>query len=163
MRALIPAGIEALPGTAEAIPLADASVDAVTVAQAFQWFRAEQALAEIGRVLRPGGVLALVANLRDESDPLQQAFAETLARHRAHPVVQADLDAVRPVEIRRFEHVHELRSNDLPLLAASESSIATLDDGARASALAEIAALVPPGADIRLRYVTEVRIRSGGT
>lgn len=158
MRAMIPAWIETLAGTAEAIPLPDASVDAVTVAQAFQWFDAELALAEIGRVLRPVGALALVVNFRDESDPLQRAFAETLARHRAHPQMQADLDAVGPVEIRRFEHVHELRGEDLPLLAASESSIATLGDDARASALSEMAALVPPGSNVRLRYVTEVRI-----
>jgi ubiquinone/menaquinone biosynthesis C-methylase UbiE len=58
--------VDVLDGTAESIPLPDESLDAVTVAQAFHWFRADEALAEIGRVLRPGGRLAIVFNERDE-------------------------------------------------------------------------------------------------
>ncbi|MGH9247069.1 MAG: class I SAM-dependent methyltransferase [Acidimicrobiales bacterium] len=61
--------LEVLAGTAEVIPLADGSADAVTVAQAFHWFDAGQALDEIHRVLRPGGGLALIWNMRDESEP----------------------------------------------------------------------------------------------
>jgi SAM-dependent methyltransferase len=48
-------------GTAEAIPLEDGSVAAVTVADGFHWFEPEDALAEIARVLRPSGGLALLA------------------------------------------------------------------------------------------------------
>jgi SAM-dependent methyltransferase len=47
-------------GLAEAIPLEDGSVAAVTVADGFHWFEPAGALAEIGRVLRPGGGLALL-------------------------------------------------------------------------------------------------------
>jgi ubiquinone/menaquinone biosynthesis C-methylase UbiE len=57
--------VEILSGSAEAVPLADASVDVVTIAQAFHWFANERALAEIHRVLRPGGGLALIWNRRD--------------------------------------------------------------------------------------------------
>ncbi len=63
----------ALPGVplarcvAEAIAWRDHSVDMITVGQGFHWFDAERALAEAARVLRPGGVLALVWNVRDES------------------------------------------------------------------------------------------------
>ncbi|HEY4375539.1 MAG TPA: class I SAM-dependent methyltransferase [Acidimicrobiales bacterium] len=57
--------IEVHDGTAEHIPLPDSSVDAVVVAQAFHWFDPEVALAEIARVLRPGGGLGLVWNERD--------------------------------------------------------------------------------------------------
>src|SRR5690606_27842380 len=57
--------VSALQGRAEAIPLEDASVDAVLVGQAFHWFDREAALPEIARVLRPGGVLAALWNLED--------------------------------------------------------------------------------------------------
>ena len=56
----------ALLGTAEQIPLPDNSVDAVLVAQAWHWFDLDRAVAEVARVLRPGGRLGLVWNTRDE-------------------------------------------------------------------------------------------------
>lgn len=59
--------VRALAGTAEAIPLPDASVDAVVCAQAFHWFATATALTEIRRVLRPGGRLGLIWNARDET------------------------------------------------------------------------------------------------
>ena len=59
--------VAALPGTAESIPLPDASVDVVACAQAFHWFSTHAALAEIHRVLKPGGKLLLVWNVRDET------------------------------------------------------------------------------------------------
>jgi len=62
-------GVLSLAGTADAIPLPDASFDAVTSAQAFHWFATPAALAEIGRVLKPGGALGLIWNVRDESVP----------------------------------------------------------------------------------------------
>ncbi len=61
--------VRALAGTATAIPLPDASVDAVVCAQAFHWFATSEALDEILRVLKPGGKLGLVWNLRDASVP----------------------------------------------------------------------------------------------
>jgi SAM-dependent methyltransferase len=53
-------------GTAEHIPLPDNSIDAVLVAQAWHWFDPDRATAEIARVLRPGGRLGLLWNVRDE-------------------------------------------------------------------------------------------------
>ncbi len=66
LREVLP-DVEVLDGTAENLPFADGSLDAVTVAQAFHWFRTDEALAEIIRVLRPGGGLAVAFNRRDES------------------------------------------------------------------------------------------------
>ena len=59
--------LRALAGTAQAMPLVDAQADAVLCAQAFHWFANDAALAEIHRVLKPGGRLGLVWNVRDES------------------------------------------------------------------------------------------------
>lgn len=59
--------VKAVAGTAQSIPLPDCSVDAVICAQSFHWFATAEALAEIHRVLKPGGALGLVWNVRDES------------------------------------------------------------------------------------------------
>lgn len=60
-------GVRAIEGTAEAIPLPAESVDAIVCAQAFHWFANHRALAEMHRVLKPGGMLGLIWNVRDES------------------------------------------------------------------------------------------------
>jgi len=67
--------VERRVGTAEELPLEDASVDAVTCGQAWPWVDAARGAAEVARVLRPGGVLALMWNLRDESEPWVVAFS----------------------------------------------------------------------------------------
>jgi SAM-dependent methyltransferase len=71
--------IRALEGTAESIPLPDASLDAIVCAQAFHWFATAAALAEMHRVLKPGGRLGLVWNGRDMSVPWVAAI-DTLLR-----------------------------------------------------------------------------------
>jgi SAM-dependent methyltransferase len=76
--------------TAEALPFQAASLDAITVAQAFHWFDAEAALEEFHRVLRPGGRLGLLWNARDRSEPWVDAVwsiidrVEKRAPWRAH-------------------------------------------------------------------------------
>ncbi|HEV8296989.1 MAG TPA: methyltransferase domain-containing protein [Acidimicrobiales bacterium] len=69
-------------GSAERIPFGDASVDAVTVAQAFHWFDTTRAVAEIARVLRPGGGVALVWNRRLLDAPVQKVIEAIVAPHR---------------------------------------------------------------------------------
>jgi SAM-dependent methyltransferase len=66
LREAVP-GVRAVEGRAEAMPLPDASADAVVAAQAYHWFDHSVALPEIARVLRPGGRLGVIWNLRDES------------------------------------------------------------------------------------------------
>lgn len=53
------------PGTGEAIPVPDASLDAVVCTQGFQWFATAAPLTEIRRVLRPASMLGLIWNVRD--------------------------------------------------------------------------------------------------
>lgn len=65
LRHRLPA-VEALSGAAEAVPMPDRSVDAVLVGQAWHWFDAERARAEITRVLCTGGVLAVLRNGEDD-------------------------------------------------------------------------------------------------
>ena len=69
MRALVDPRATGLAGTAERVPLADASVDGVLVGQAWHWFDPASAEAEVRRVLRPGGTLGLLWDLLDDGVP----------------------------------------------------------------------------------------------
>jgi SAM-dependent methyltransferase len=83
MRAQLAAAVpkaEPIAAGAEAIPLPDDSVDAATAGQSFHWFRLDQAVPELHRVLRPGGGVGLVWNERDPDDPLQRELSELLRR-----------------------------------------------------------------------------------
>ncbi len=70
MRARLEADLPAvtpLSGNAQNVALPDASLDAVLCAQAFHGFDTRETLDEFHRVLKPGGRLGLVWNVRDES------------------------------------------------------------------------------------------------
>ncbi len=75
--------IDARDGSAEAIPVESGSADTVVAAQAFHWFEHERALGEIYRVLRPGGHLVTVWNVRDEAIPWMQAYTNIVGRFAA--------------------------------------------------------------------------------
>jgi SAM-dependent methyltransferase len=81
LSSVVPAA-EVLEGTAEQMPLPDSSAGAVTVAQAFHWFRGAEALAEIHRVLVPQGRLGLIWNRRDMDQPVQSELAGVMKDHR---------------------------------------------------------------------------------
>ena len=108
--------VEAMDGTAEAMPLEDASVDAVVVAQAFHWFDGDRAVPEIRRVLRGRGRLGLIWNARDEapawSRRLTEIFDELAGprdpryKHGAWRSAFEGSDAFTPFEHRTFEHTH---------------------------------------------------------
>ncbi|MDJ0395356.1 class I SAM-dependent methyltransferase [Rhodococcus sp. G-MC3] len=68
LRTAVP-GIPTYVGTAESLPLDDGTVDAVVLGQAWHWVDPGEGSTEIGRVLRPGGVLGLIWNVRDDSVP----------------------------------------------------------------------------------------------
>ena len=98
LRTAVP-GVEALQGSAEAIPLEDHSVDAVAAGQAFHWFDREQVLPELRRVLRPRGGLGLLWNWEDAGDPIGARLAEILGH--------ADGFHHDPPDPRYFEPVDE--------------------------------------------------------
>jgi SAM-dependent methyltransferase len=158
----------AIEGTAEAIPVPDRSVDAVTVAQAFHWFRAEEALSEIHRVLRPGGGLALVWNVRDEADPLHAAASGLIRplegdvprRHRRdwREVVDAS-GLFTPCQRTTFDHEQLVDEDGFVERFTSISFVAAAPPAARAEIEARLRDLArETGTPIRLPYVTELYV-----
>ncbi|WP_312870387.1 class I SAM-dependent methyltransferase [Streptomyces himalayensis] len=73
----------ALDGTAESIPLPDASMDAVLVAEAWHWVETRRAIPEVARVLVPGWVLGLAWNVNDEGDDWSAQLGRTVRRRRS--------------------------------------------------------------------------------
>ena len=156
-------GVEALAGKAEAIPLPDASVDAVTCAQAFHWFAADEALREMWRVLRTGGGVGLIWNLRDESDPFQAELTAIVGESdRGWNVEDFFLDAVArsglfgEVACRACTHEQLLPRSQLVERVASMSAVATLGERAREVVYGRVEALASTAPDpLRIAYVTE--------
>lgn len=164
-------GVEAVGGTAEAIALPNASVDAIAVAQAFHWFDAIRALSEMHRVLRPGGRAALVFNRRDESVPWVRAMGEAIRRLSgdAPQVAAGDwrealgLSALfGPWQALSFRHVQRLTPDGVLDRAASVSYVAAAEPARRAAVLEEVRAALAAdpatagAAEVELPYDTEV-------
>ena len=144
-------------GTAEAIPLSDGSVDAVFAAQAFHWFANDAAVGEIARVLRPGGVFALVWNEPDEErpSPLPEEY-ETYIRelHTAGMSIFEDAPPWQEVigcgpfgEVHEaaVPHDHVLDREGLLDNARSVSWVATLPDDERKAVLLRLDELLTDG------------------
>jgi SAM-dependent methyltransferase len=163
MRAAIGPSARALDGTAEAIPLEDAGADAVTVGQAFHWFDGPAALAEIERVLRPGGALALVWNRRaSESSSVWAAVTELIAPYRGDAPSHGsgawrEAFAGRPLTEQRFEFTQRLDADGLADRVGSTSFVAALDDADREPLLARVRALAAEG-PVDVPYVCELHV-----
>jgi SAM-dependent methyltransferase len=163
MRAAIGPTARALDGTAEAMPLPDDSADAVTVGQAFHWFDGRKALAEIERVLRPGGAQALVWNRRPtESSELHAAISEIIAPYRGDAPAHAsgawrEAFAGRELTERRVHFTQRLDADGLADRVGSTSFIAALDDAEREPLLARVRALAPDG-PVDVPYECEIHV-----
>ncbi len=148
---------QALSGTAEAIPLDDDAVDAVLVGEAFHWFATAETLAEIARVLRPGGTLAILFNQVDGDfePPLPEAFWDA---YRAGAIEKPPEQTVRtglwkapfpgpfePLVEASFPNPVAVDRVAILAQAASWSMIGALPEPERADLLARLAELLPDG------------------
>jgi SAM-dependent methyltransferase len=166
LRRAVPAA-DAVRGGAEAIPLEDASVDGITVAQAFHWFRHDEALPELRRVLRPNGGVALIWNARDQDVPvtwsLNELIADFVPPERAAPGTWSDelraSDLFGPLEERRFRFAQTLDADAFVdrILSISFVAVAPAERQKELERkLRELAAA--NGGRIDLPYVTDVYV-----
>jgi len=151
-----------LEGSAESIPLPDASADVVACAQAFHWFDHGDALPEIARVLRSDGRIALVWNTRDDREPWVAALSEAIgsetieSRDGSEPIVASGLFG--PVEHAVFGFTQRLDRETLRDLVLSRSYCANKLPAEREPVLAAVARLFDRHAVdgvIELPYLTQ--------
>jgi SAM-dependent methyltransferase len=125
-------GVRALDGSAEAIPVPDAGVDAVLAGTAYHWFDPESAHPEMARVLRPGGVVAAIWNDRDKTTAWVAELARLIGVHRTVSGRRAELERSRSfgplfgdVTKRQFSHVVPQSPQGILDLVASRSTYLT--------------------------------------
>jgi SAM-dependent methyltransferase len=157
-------GIPTLIGAGESLPLEDASVDAVTFGQAWHWVDPAAASPEVARVLRPGGVLGLFWNLRDETVDwvhelgviMHPSTAETMLAESGVVVTEPFGEA----EHATFDWSAEFDADGLVDLAASRSYVITETPERRAAILDGVRALAGRVADadgrVSMPYRTHV-------
>jgi SAM-dependent methyltransferase len=159
-------GAESLPGRGESIPLGGGAVDAVFSAEAFHWFASDESVAEIVRVLRPGGALVILWNIPVEyphmGDEAEAVIEEAFARGGEPGLgkVLSD-DWRRPVEEGPFEPLQQavverwLVSTRAEWIAnmLSVSSIAVQPEEERAAFAERLRELIPRQ-EIRRRFRT---------
>jgi len=164
LRTVLP-DVDAHLGAAESIPLPDDSVDAITVGQAFHWFRHDEALPELHRVLRPGGGVALIWNSRDQERPLQREISDLI-----RPLIPPDRppagESARllgggplfgPVERRTFPYPQRLDADGLVERIASVSFVAAAPAERRADLERRLRAIAAAqGGTVEFDYLTEV-------
>jgi SAM-dependent methyltransferase len=142
-----------LAGTAEEIPLPDASVDAVLVGQAMHWFDLDRAIPEIARVLTPGGVLAALWNVDDDrvgwvatlaeiskgkSNVTLLRWQDTAARARQDRLAAAGLGLFETPEIGEFENGQRRTADSLLATIATHSNLLIMEEPGRARLMAEV-------------------------
>jgi SAM-dependent methyltransferase len=157
LAAAVPAA-RVLAGSAEKIPLADASVDAVVVAHAWHWFDAALAVPEIARVLVPGGTLSLVWNLRDEAEPWVAALGAIMHRYSAQvidssPVIGAPFGPPERIEVRWRQPVTRQEILDM---VASRSYVISMPGPERDQLLGEVTELLAGHPDLSGHDVIEL-------
>jgi SAM-dependent methyltransferase len=154
MRALIPATARALAGSAESIPLPDASVDAVYVGQAWHWFDPQRAVIEARRVLRPGGRLALLWNLLDTASELSRTVADIIDADERSDMMLDGEAAEPPIddnvhfetsERRLVAHSQPYDADRVIAFALSRSQSILREPAARQQTIDALRAAMPAG------------------
>jgi ubiquinone/menaquinone biosynthesis C-methylase UbiE len=145
-------GVAALEGRAEAIPLPDASVDAVFAGQAAHWFDLDLALPEIARVLRPGGVLAGLWNADDASVGWVAGLHEATGRRTVVPILGTE-DQERatnswitevgrqffaPAEESTFSHSHMRTAESMVETLCTHSLFLIMGEAEREATLTDV-------------------------
>lgn len=164
-------GVETHSGTAEALPLGNSSIDHIMVAQAFHWFKGHDALREFYRVLKPGGKIGLIWNVRDESVPWVAELTRIIdphegdaPRYRTFKWAEAfaKTSLFTPLQRETFEY-EQVGSLEMILdRVKSISFIAALPNDLQTKVLAEVRTLMethPQTAgltEFRLPYRTEI-------
>lgn len=156
--------VRTVEGTAERMPLPDASVDAVVLGQAWHWVDPDAGSTEIGRVLRPGGVLGLVWNIRDEREPWVARLTEIMHGSNAEQLMADGGPRVAApfagLERREWAWSRRMSRETLLEMVRSRSYVIMAEPADRArierQVLAHIAAHPSPAADgsIEMPYVT---------
>jgi len=158
-------GADVRDGVAEDIPLPDGSVDLVTVAQAFHWFRYDEAAAEIHRVLAPGGFVAVLFNERDEREPWVKTWNDVIEWHsrRIAYYQRTDWSSVLgeggfdDVAYHRVEWTQPMTRQLIASRVRSVSYIAELDEAGRQDYVDRVLALVDGFVEpFDLPYITHV-------
>ena len=152
LRQAMPA-VRSVPGSAEQIPLPDASVDAVLAGQAMHWFDLDRAVPEIARVLTPGGVFAGLWNVDDDRVGWVAALAEiskrkssiTLirwrngtGRSRRERLLAAGSGLFHAAEEGEFGHGQARTADSLLATIATHSHLLVMDEAERAGLLAQV-------------------------
>ncbi|PRY56362.1 class I SAM-dependent methyltransferase [Glycomyces artemisiae] len=146
--------VDARVGSAEALPLPDASADVITAGQAFHWFDRPKALPELRRVLRPGGVLAPIWNLRDESVDWVERLTEIVGSSKGEQMATraAEPGYFEPgfgePEVRVFRHEKPLDADGLIRLVQSRSYYLTADADRRRDLVARVEDLIATHPDL---------------
>jgi len=143
-------GADVRAGEAESLPVDDASVDAVLGAQMWHWVDVEQATAEVARVLRPGGTLGLMWNLRDESVAWMADLGAEIGANRDEDGVyrrnaRVELPPGSPftaMATRDFRWSQELAPASIVDLVATRSHVQVLAEGDRQRLLERVDAFV---------------------
>jgi len=162
LRAAVP-GVPTIVGRAESLPLPDRSVDAAVLGQAWHWVDVERASREIGRVLRMGGVLGLIWNVRDEREPWLRRLMEIMGSSAAEEMVSEGAPPVAaPFESvvgEEWPWVRPMTRAQVLAMARSRSRIITASEAERDRIIAGIEDLLDEigavgDATIDMPYVT---------